>query len=413
MATNSTVQEDYEGIDDELISIDHHFTPIHSPAVRNLSTTQIIDPSSLNHFSQQHAQRQQAFNLAVQRRENRLVQNEMEINNNDSSYPNANQYDIFSFEDSSDDDVFLDDNDDGNHQLEWMMEREWHQPMRPNCSMALMYDDQENDDDIRNDNNGEYQVQIGHIEREPNLSFTSSSTSRCSSTPIPIPGAGMNGRHRYRSPQSMENGNDDDNTNDFPDGTSASRFMAEQNEQEFSLPDGRRMPYFHRMAPRLNSNVSDSLLDDDNNDEDNLSLSIVNNANNRTHQFGSRFQLSLSMIQGYRDQSDCHTPPPSNAIQMPSGFSFRFGRHSPSHALINSHNRCNSHWYQSTINEMYANQTLYGSRRLFTPLPEIQEANDDDDGENDERKFNCLTFTISIYMLTIFLDQTSIHFLSM
>ncbi|KAH9415183.1 hypothetical protein DERP_006274 [Dermatophagoides pteronyssinus] len=383
MATNTSmnpmiVQEDYEGIDDELISIDHHFTPIHSPAVvnRNSSTTQMM-----NHFTQ----RQQAFNLAIQRQENRLVKNEMENNNNnDSNFPNAYQYDIFSFEEVGDDDVFLNDNeniDDHHHQhQELMIEREWYQPIRPSCSMALMYDDD------NNNNNEEYQVQMEHIEREPNLSITtSSSTSRCSSTPIPIPGASTYGRHRYRSPQLMENDDDinENFSNDFIDGTSASHFMAEQNEPEFSLPNGRRMPYFHRMAPRLNrSNVFNSLFDNDNNDADNSAASIINNNNNRPHQFGSRFQLSLSMIQGYRDQSECHSPPPLptiplNEIQMASGFSFRFGRQSPNHFLINSQNSRNSQLFQSTINEIYANQTLYGSRSLLSPIIEME--NDDDE----------------------------------
>ena len=45
---NPIVQEDYEGIDDELISIDQHFTPIHSPAtVENMANGQIDSSSSL------------------------------------------------------------------------------------------------------------------------------------------------------------------------------------------------------------------------------------------------------------------------------------------------------------------------------------------------------------------------------
>nr|XP_046910724.1 probable cyclin-dependent serine/threonine-protein kinase DDB_G0292550 isoform X2 [Dermatophagoides farinae] len=313
---NPIVQEDYEGIDDELISIDQHFTPIHSPAtVENMANGQIDSSSSLmNHFSQ----RQQAFNLAIQRRENRLIQNEMEINNNDPNYPNAeNQY--FSFDDFGDDEVFL-DNENDDSQPERIMAREWHQPIRPSCSMGIMYDNNE----IQDNNNvdDENQVQIDHSYREPNLSTTSSSTSRCSSEPIPIPGA----RNRYRSSPLLDN---NDDLSDFFDGTSASHFMAEQNEQEFSLPDSRRMPYFHRMAPRLLN---------DNNDY-------------QRHRFGSRFQLSLSMIQDYRDHSECHCSTPST-LRMPSGFSFRFGHQSP-------------------------NQILYESRRLLTPLPEMDEENDE------------------------------------
>lgn len=165
IAANNTVDEgldvdDMEGFDEELISIDHHFTPINSS-------------SSITNL-----------NLAELRRQNQIGR-QMEINNNDIFFPDLNSsnatdaasYSVFELddEDEEDDDVFID-------------------------SYA------ESDQD--------------EMDFEQHYKSSGSSASIRSSSPIPIPGA----EERLKKPE---------------------------NFFSFSVPNGCRMPYYHKMAPPL------------------------------------------------------------------------------------------------------------------------------------------------------------------
>lgn len=231
--------DNIEGFDEELISIEQRFAPISIPNCTNNQPTAFPFTSA---------------NLASQRRNNRMSQQiSDDINNNDVSFPNQNQTQAPD-EDMDLDMMFYDDEDDDvfyNEEDELVEPRSWHIP-RPTCTLS------ESGPDF-------YPPESTSFSRVILPSEGSISSSRRSSTPIPIPGSTSGSE------------NDSDSIDGFD--------LA-------SVPQPQtRMPYFHRMAPPLNATNPLNELDEQQQPSGQFRAS-----NPRRTTFGTHFETSCSII---------------------------------------------------------------------------------------------------------------------
>lgn len=345
--------DDIEGFDEELISINHQFTPIntnHSTPIKPITNISSELSSDTNNF-------QSAFNLALLRRENiRLNQPQtetLEINNNDLDFPD--QYEL----NDLDDDVFHNpsscpenDNVDIRAHL--------YNCHRPSCPLKC-----ENED----------------LNSKHSSSTTSSGSGR-SSEPIPIP----KGRRLFNETADMLDSSDCFSIKDLL----------------FSLPEaGNRMPYYHPLAPPLRPNL---LPDDEvnNNDHQPLEATIGNrrNSGSRINRpiFGSGFQISYSMISD-GILMNRFSPPLTNRFNSrwltgSRNFLFRYGGLSPPNLFgVAPSVSYRAGQFSNNIGENYFPAPY--QRRLLTPLyeepyndnhiddNEVQDPDQDQDHDTD------------------------------
>ncbi|KPM08646.1 hypothetical protein QR98_0071680 [Sarcoptes scabiei] len=327
-------EDDLEGYDDELITINDQFTPIHSPSLENCSYS-LPGVSSQSRSLQTNQQPRSAFNLALIRQQNRLRQAQI-------------------------------------------------------CSMMF---DREQTSFLETNNLNDidsFDVQPNGHDLKASLSSTSSSLSRCSSTPIPIPGANSLRRNHLSSAFSKVTkfDDDDDDVDDDVEGNqcqSSADCIDGQSLStiEYSLPDGRRMPYYHRMAPKLANFTTENESKEKEESEKDANPIQLSRGSRSQHRFGSRFEISFDMI--YNNRS-CYSPPLWNGGigSSSTGFLARFGVLSPQQLLDPKQSFINPR-LKEAFSDLYC-LSPYDSCRLLTPHPEIDETLLDSDGVVDAQQ---------------------------
>lgn len=302
---SANMDDSMEGEDEELISIDHHFTPISVPAH---SSSSYVGQTAFSSSSQAPCvfQFPTGNNLASERRANQINSNRLqqsysmadyhevvdELNNNDPNFANmygpaapaapsafafhstpapAAQEMMFDFDEFGDDDVFYNGNDgDQAKQTEVSPMREsrsWH-ITRPSCIIGEPAAGQENS--------------------SRDVLFSEGSSSRRSSTPIPIPGSTSGSSSSYC---------------EFAGGFD-SFFDSSLPRNEPSVPQPlTRMPYYHQMAPPLLMNARRPQANsEDVTDSGTVSTTSARNGNGtsgtfqRRTAFGTHFETSCSII---------------------------------------------------------------------------------------------------------------------
>ncbi|UXI16559.1 polypeptide N-acetylgalactosaminyltransferase 2 [Sarcoptes scabiei] len=333
----------------------------------------------------------------------------LEMNNNDPDFPNQYQLFSFDYDDDIDDEVFQDDHNDDDDDDINTDENEINQDRvhsnrfeanvfrfdnldHPNCSMMF---DREQTSFLETNNLNDidsFDVQPnGHdLKASLSLSSTSSSLSRCSSTPIPIPGANSLRRNHLSSAFSKVTkfDDDDDNVDDDVEGNqcqSSADCIDGQSLStiEYSLPDGRRMPYYHRMAPKLANFTTENESKEKEESEKDANPIQLSRGSRSQHRFGSRFEISFDMI--YNNRS-CYSPPLWNGGigSSSTGFLARFGVLSPQQLLDPKQSFINPR-LKEAFSDLYC-LSPYDSCRLLTPHPEIDETLLDSDGVVDAQQ---------------------------